>query len=96
MAFLHTNMTVGTTPTLIYTVPSGTQATQVTIQNADTASIFIGDITITSSGSSRGHAIAANAEHTRLYYPGDKIYAVSAAGTAAGAVIILSNTPTGS
>lgn len=96
MSFFHTNVTVGTTPTLLLTVPSGQVSTQVTIQNQDTASIFIGDTTITASGATRGHAIAAGAEHTRLYYPGDKIYAVSAAGTVAGGAIILFNTTSGS
>lgn len=96
MAFVHANLTIGTTPTLVYTVPSGQPPTQVTLQNQDTAAVFIGDSTITASGASRGHAIAANGEHTRLYYAGDRIFAVSAAGTVAGGLILLYNTPTGS
>ena len=55
MSFFHTNVTVGTTPTLLLTVPSAQGRTQVTIQNQDTAAIFIGDSTITASGALRGH-----------------------------------------
>jgi hypothetical protein len=96
MAFIHSNVTVGTVAQLVYIVPSGQPATQVTLQNQDAQPVFIGDSTITVSGASRGHAIAANGEHTRLYYAGDRIFAISAAGTVAGGLIMLYNTPTGS
>jgi hypothetical protein len=96
MAFSHSNITVGTSPTLLLVVPTGTQPTQVTIQNQDAAAIFIGDSTITAAGANRGHSIPANGEHTRLYQGGDRIFAISAAGTVAGGAIIIYNTPEGS
>ena len=89
MALAHSNITVGTTPQLIFTVPSGMPPTQVTIQNLDAAAIFIGDSTIAASGPTVGHRVNAGTDHTRLYYGGDQIWAVSAAGTTAGAVTLL-------
>jgi hypothetical protein len=89
MSFQHSNVTVGTVAQLIYTVPPGMEPTQVTIQNLDAAAIFIGDAAITASGPTIGHRIVANGEHTRLYFGGDQIWAISAAGTAAGQVNLL-------
>jgi hypothetical protein len=89
MALVHTNSTVGTTVTQIIQVPVGLQRNvAVQIQNLDSAAIFVGDTTITSSGATRGHSIAANATFQLWLNSGDKVYAISAAGTAAGAVVV--------
>ena len=89
MALVHTNNTVGTAPTCIVSMPSGlSRNVAVQIQNLDTAAIFIGDSTITSSGATRGHSIAVNATQQLWLNSGDKVYAISAAGTSAGAVVV--------
>jgi hypothetical protein len=89
MALVHTNSTVGTTPTQIVQVQTGLQRNiAVQIQNLDSAAIFIGDSTVTASGATRGHSIAAAATFQIWLNPGDKVYAISAAGTAAGAVVV--------
>ena len=90
MAIVHGNTTVGTTATVICTVQSGLQRNvAVSIQNLDSATIYIGDSSITTSGATRGHTIAANATFQLWCNSGDKIYAISAAGTSAGAVSVV-------
>jgi hypothetical protein len=89
MALVHVNATAGTTPTLICQVQAGLQrGVAVQIQNGDSASIWIGDSTITASGATKGHLITAAATFQLWLNPNDKIYAISSAGTAAGAVVI--------
>jgi hypothetical protein len=88
MALVHTNSTVGTTVTPIIKVPAGNQSTPVQIQNLDTAAVFIGDNTITATGATRGHSIAANGTFQLWLNANDEVYAISAAGTTAGAVVV--------
>ena len=89
MALIHRNITVGTTVTLIATIPAGgARSVAVQFQNLDTAAVFIGDSTITTSGAGRGHSIAANATLQLWLSPGDSVYGISAAGTTAGAVVV--------
>jgi hypothetical protein len=89
MAIQHLNVTVGTSTTLAVVIPSGGQrGVAVQFQNLDSAAVFIGDKSITSSGATRGHSIAANATQQLWLNPGDAVYAISAAGSAAGALVI--------
>ena len=89
MATIHLNSTAGTTPTMICQVGSGlSRNVAVQIQNGDSASIWIGDSSITTSGATKGHLITAGTTFQLWSNPGDKIYGISAAGTAAGAVVI--------
>ena len=89
MALAHINATAGTTPTLICQVGNGLQrGVAVQIQNGDSASIWIGDNTIATSGATKGHLIAAAGTFQLWCSSNDKIYAISAAGTAAGAIVI--------
>jgi hypothetical protein len=88
MALVHTNSTVGTTITRILKMPVGVQNTAVQIQNLDAAAVFVGDSTVTATGATRGHSIAANATFQFWLSAGDEVYAISAAGTTAGAVVI--------
>jgi len=89
MALVHLNSTAGTTPTLICQIAAGIQrGVAVQIQNGDSASIWIGDSSITTSGATKGHLITAAASFQLWLNPGDKVYGISSAGTAAGAVVI--------
>lgn len=89
MALFHSNVTVGTTIQPIMTVRSGgNRNIAVQIQNQDAAAIFIGDNTCTTSGANRGHSIAAAATFQLWLNPGDTVWAISALGTTAGAVVI--------
>ena len=89
MALFHGNVTVQTTATLILQVSQTTRYTAVSFQNNHSAAIFIGDDTIAVSGATKGHTIAAGANFQLWLNAGDKVYAISAATTADGAVNIL-------
>ena len=89
MALVQTNTTVGTTATLIFQVPAGTrQNAPIYIDNLDTAAIWVGDANITTSGATQGLKLAAAGSRQLWCNALDCIYAVSAAGTGAGLVIV--------
>ena len=88
MAFYSTNSTVATTPTVIANLPvSMGPGRAVQIQNNDSASIFVGTSTVATSGATRGHVIVAGQTYQVWVSGGDVIWAISAAGTTAGAVV---------
>lgn len=92
---VHTNKTVATTATALVTLPRSAVYTAVQIHNRDSATVYIGDATITAaSGASGGTALTANGTMTVWLSGGDTLYGISSAGTSAGAVITLySHTP---
>ena len=89
MALVQTNNTVGTTASIVFTVPVGNrQNVPVYIDNLDTAPIWIGDSGITTSGATQGIKIATGASRQLWCNAEDQIYAISAAGTGAGLVVV--------
>lgn len=89
MAFIQTNNTVGTTVTAIVTVPNGSrQNIPLTISNLDSAAIWVGDSTITTSGATQGYKLAAGGNVQFWLNGGDMVYGISAAGTGAGLVVV--------
>ena len=91
MALIHTNVTVGTTPTPLVTIPNGVGYVAVQIQNRDTAAIYLGDSAVTAaSGANGGHVVAATSGSFQIWMHGNEtVYAISAAGTSTGAVSVL-------
>lgn len=91
MALIHSNITVGTSPTALVTIPNGVGYVAVSIQNRDTAAIYVGDASVTAaSGANGGHLIAATSGTLQVWMHGNEtIYAVSAAGTTTGAVSVI-------
>lgn len=89
MAIVHVNKTVATSATLLTTLESITDYNAVSIQNNDSASIFVGDSSLTTSGANKGHVIAAGATFQLWLHASNALYAISAAGTAANAVSVL-------
>ena len=91
MALNHANITVGTTPTPLVTIPNGVGYVAVSIQNRDTAAVYVGDSAITAaSGANGGHLIAATSGTLQLWLHGNEtLYAISAAGTSTGAVSVI-------
>ena len=88
MALVHINSTVPTTAIRIFKVQSGlARNVAVQVQNNDAASVYVGDSTVTTSGATRGHVIAANATFQFWLNPGDEVWAISTLGTTAGAVV---------
>jgi hypothetical protein len=89
MALIQTNNTVGTSAQVVFTVPVGNrQNVPVYIDNLDTAPIWVGDNGITTSGATQGIKIAAGASRQLWCNAEDQIYAISAAGTGAGLVVV--------
>ena len=89
MALQHINTQVQTTATLIADLPvsmGGNIAVQ--IYNNHSSAIYIGDQTITTSGATIGRPMSATSSFQLWLNGGDKIYAISAAQTAAGACIV--------
>ena len=91
MALIHANVTVGTSPTPLLTLPNGVGYVAVSIQNRDTVAIYVGDASITAaSGANGGHVIAATSGTFQVWMHGNEtIYGISAAGTSTGAVSLI-------
>ena len=91
MALIHANVTVGTSPTLLLTLPNGVGYVAVSIQNRDTVAIYVGDANITAaSGANGGHLVAATSGTFQVWMHGNEtIYGISAAGTSTGAVSLI-------
>jgi hypothetical protein len=89
MALIHLNNTVGTTATLIASLPpSMGQGKAVQIYNGSAASIYIGDETIAASGATIGRTITATGTFQLWLNGGDKIYAIATLATTAGSVVV--------
>jgi hypothetical protein len=89
MALVHINATVDTAVTKVLTIPVGlANPIAVQFQNLDSAAVFIGDATVTTSGATRGHSIAAAGTFQLWLSGGDVVWAISAAGTTTGALVV--------
>jgi hypothetical protein len=89
MAFKHVNAQTLTTTSILFVVDSDARPlTPVTIYNGHSASIFIGDTSITTSGATIGRTIPTATSQTFYVSANDVIYGISAAASAAGAVVI--------
>jgi hypothetical protein len=89
MALKHFNTQVQTTATLIADIPvSVGRNIAVQIYNNHSSAIYIGDTTITTSGATIGRPMATTSSFQLWLNGGDKVYAISAAQTAAGACIV--------
>ena len=89
MAIVHVNKTVATTATLLTTLESITEYNAVSIQNNDSASIYIGDLSVATSGVNKGHVITTGSTFQLWLHASNSLYAISAAGTAANAISVL-------
>ena len=89
MPFYSQNTTVQTTAQAMFTMPhTAGQGRAIQIFNGDSASIFIGASDVAASGATKGRTLAAGSNAQIWINGGDSIYAISAAGTAAGSVVI--------
>jgi hypothetical protein len=89
MAFKHINASTLTTVSILHQVDkNAAPQTAINIYNGHSAAIFIGDTTIATSGATIGRTIANGASQIFYANAGDIIYAISAAASAAGAVVI--------
>jgi hypothetical protein len=89
MATQHINAGTLTVASILFVVDKNARSlTPVTIYNGHSASIFIGDSTIATSGATIGRTIPAANSQTFYVNPNDVIYGISAAASAAGCVVI--------
>jgi len=89
MTLVHDSFTVGTSPTLIATIPAKNPTTMVTVVNDDNSSIYIGDVTVATSGADKGLTVVKSTSYNIAMNAGDKLYAISAAGTTSYAVSVI-------
>jgi hypothetical protein len=89
MAFKHVNSQTLTTPSVLLTIDKNAKPlTPITVYNGHSAAIFVGDATIATSGATIGRTIPATSSQTFYVNAHDVVYAISAAASAAGAVVI--------
>jgi hypothetical protein len=88
MAFTHVNASTQTTAAVLFQISKDARPlTPVTVYNGHSASIFIGDSTITTSGATIGRTIPAASSQTFYVNANDIVYAISAAASATGAIV---------
>ena len=89
MAFKHINASTQTTVSILHQVDSNARPnTPINVHNGHSAAIFVGDSTITTSGATIGRTISASANQVLYASANDIIYAISAAASAAGAIVL--------
>jgi hypothetical protein len=89
MAFKHINTKTLTVASILFEVDRNARPlTPVTIYNGHGASIFIGDETIAVSGATIGRTIPAASSQTFYVNANDVVYGISAAASAAGAIVV--------
>ena len=89
MAFEQINASTLTVTSILHQVDKNARPqTPITIYNGHSASIFIGDSTITTSGATIGRTLGTGTSQTFYASAGDIIYAISAAASAAGAIVL--------
>jgi hypothetical protein len=89
MATQHINASTFTTVTpLLQVSPKARPLTPITIYNGHSAAIFIGDVSIATSGATIGRTIPNASSQTFYVSANDVIYGISAAASATGAIVI--------
>lgn len=89
MAFKHVNASTLTTTSILFQVDKNARpGTPISIYNGHSAAIFIGDASIATSGATIGRTIPNASSQVFYAGPNDTIYAISAAASAAGAIVI--------
>ena len=91
MALVHASYTLAAnTATVIATIPLNNPTTVVTVPNVDSASVSLGDATVsTGANADRGIRVATNTNQQIWLNGGETLYAISLAGTSAYAVAVL-------
>jgi hypothetical protein len=95
MALVHNSYTLAAnTATVIATIPLYNPRTSVVVTNVDSASVYLGDSTVsTGANVDRGIKVATNTNQEIWLNGGDTLYAISLAGTSAYGVAVLYSLP---
>jgi hypothetical protein len=89
MALVHLTPIVRAVAGELFKLPSGVQYTTVTIYNGSASAIFVGDSTISTSGTRKGLTIGATSSLVLNMNSGDSLWAIAASATSAGDVVVL-------
>lgn len=90
MALVHSNITVGTTPTLLVSVPEGVGYTAVQICNNHNQPIYLGSSSVGLLNSATvGNALPAGSSVQLWLNANDTVYAISSAATTANSISVL-------
>jgi len=89
MAFKHINASTQTVVSILHQVDKNAKSqTPISIYNGHSAAIFVGDSTIATSGATIGRTIANGTSQTFYASANDIIYAISAAASTTGAIVL--------
>ena len=89
MALVHVNASTQTTTSVLFQVSRDAKPlTPVSLYNGHSASIFVGDSTIATSGATIGRTIPTATSQIFYVNANDIVYAISAAASAAGSIVI--------
>ena len=89
MAFKHINASTLTVPSILHQVDVNARPqTPITVYNGHSGTIFVGDATIATSGATIGRTLAAGTSQTFYASKNDVIYAISAAASATGVIVL--------
>ena len=78
MAIAHDTYTLGTTPVLLASAQNGTAKVMVYVFNNDaSANMWVGDATVSNTGSDLGYKIPKDTGYAFELYGGEKLWGVS-------------------
>lgn len=89
MPVVHESFTIGTSPTLILTIPEGNPSLEVHLSNSDNNSVYVGDATVAVSGADKGLPIRKDTVYVLTLNAHDELYAVASVATTANALTVL-------
>ena len=88
MAVSSSQVSGGTSATLIFSDAGGMAGFQVTLKNKGAAAVFLGPSGVTTGN---GYELAANDVLTRECAPGEEIFGIAASGSQAVHVLVTKN-----
>ena len=86
--FAHATSTIGVANTPLVAIPNGIKSAKVKVHNnSGTATVYIGDSTVTASGAAQGFPVLPNVTEEFTVAPNATLYAIaSAAGTSVSVI----------
>lgn len=89
MPVVHQSFTVGTTPTLLLTIPEGNPSLEVHLSNSDNNTVYVGDASVATSGPDKGLPVKKDTVYIITLNAHDELYAVASIATVSDALTVL-------
>jgi hypothetical protein len=89
MPIIHESFTVGTSPTLLLTIPEGNPSLEVHLSNSDNNTVYVGDATVATSGADKGLPVKKDTVYVITLNAHDELYAIASIETTANALTVL-------